>query len=64
MKTGRATFEAYFPETGQLKYEKNRQACGAKLKLDDAIEFIQYAETKILDDPLVTRRGLRICNTP
>nr|WP_169823195.1 IS30 family transposase [Planococcus antarcticus] len=50
MKTGRATFEAYFPETGQLKYEENRQACGAKLKLDDAIGFIQYAETKILDD--------------
>ncbi|EIM04914.1 integrase catalytic subunit, partial [Planococcus antarcticus DSM 14505] len=50
MKTGRATFEAYFPETGQLKYEENRQACGANLKLDDAIEFIQYTETKILDD--------------
>lgn len=50
MKTGRQLYEVYLPETGQLKYEENREACGAKLKLDDAIEFIQYAETKILDD--------------
>lgn len=39
----------YFPDTGQLFYERNRKACGRKLKLDDAIEFIKYAETQILD---------------
>lgn len=50
MKTGRTTFEAYFPETGQAKYEDNRKACGSKFKLDDAIEFIQFAEQKILED--------------
>lgn len=50
MKTGRNTFEAYYPETAQAKYEENRKACGAKIKLDDAIEFIQYAEAKILKD--------------
>ncbi|KAA0954733.1 IS30 family transposase [Planococcus sp. ANT_H30] len=50
MKTGRKIVNAYFPETGQLKYEENRHSCGAKLKLDDAIEFIQYAEIKILKD--------------
>jgi transposase, IS30 family len=38
----------YFPDTGQLLYEKNRIACGRKFKLDHAIEFIKYAETQIL----------------
>jgi transposase, IS30 family len=42
-------YESYFPETTQAKYEDNRKACGAKLKLDETIEFIKFAETKILD---------------
>lgn len=50
MKTGRKTYEAYFPDAGQRKYEENRKSCGAKRKLDNAIEFIQFAETKILED--------------
>jgi IS30 family transposase len=50
MKTGRKLFKAYFPDTGQAMYEANRKASGAKLKLDDAIEFIQFVETKILED--------------
>ncbi|EIJ77611.1 Integrase catalytic region (plasmid) [Bacillus methanolicus PB1] len=50
MKTGGKLFEAYFPDTGQLVYEKNRKACSAKFKLDDAMEFIQFAEAKILRD--------------
>lgn len=50
MKTNGKLFEAYFPDTGQLVYEKNRKACDAKFKLDDAMEFIQFAEAKILRD--------------
>jgi len=50
MKSDRTYFEAYFPETGQTRYENNRKACGAKLKLDFAIDFIQFVEKKILDD--------------
>lgn len=42
-------YEAYFPETAQAKYEDNRKACGAKLKLDKTIEYIKFTETKILD---------------
>ena len=49
-KSDRTMFQAYFPDTGQLKYEQNRKACGAKMKLDEAIEFIQFAEKKILHD--------------
>jgi transposase, IS30 family len=50
MKSGGKLVEIYFPDTGQLKYEENRKSCGAKFKLDEAIEFIQFAETKILKD--------------
>lgn len=50
MKSGRTVFETYFPDTAQRRYEENRKACGAKLRLDNAIEFIRYAETKILED--------------
>lgn len=50
LKTGRETYTAYFPETGQAVYEKNRQNCGAKSKLLIAIEFIDYACKKILDE--------------
>jgi IS30 family transposase len=50
MKTGRTFYETYFPDTAQLRYEENRKACGAKLKLDAAIDFLVFAETKILVD--------------
>ncbi|WP_019412363.1 IS30 family transposase, partial [Paenisporosarcina sp. TG20] len=50
MKSGRTMFETYFPDTAQRIYEENRKSCGAKIKLDNAIEFIQFAETKILED--------------
>lgn len=50
LKTGRIMYEAYFPETAQVKYEENRKACGAKLKLNETIEFIKFAEAKILND--------------
>jgi IS30 family transposase len=42
--------QAYFPETGQAKYETNRMACGATIKLNHALEFIKFAESKILDE--------------
>ncbi|WP_391116828.1 IS30 family transposase [Psychrobacillus sp. L3] len=50
MKSGRTLFQAYFPETGQFQYEKNRTECGAQFKLDGSIEFIRFAEKKILED--------------
>lgn len=50
MRADLTYYQAYFPETGQIRYEKNRQNCGAKLKLDTAIDFIKYAEKKILDE--------------
>ncbi|MGG4036465.1 IS30 family transposase [Paenibacillus cisolokensis] len=40
----------YFPDTGQAVYEKNRSRCGAKYKLAEASEFIQFAVEKILKD--------------
>lgn len=50
MKTNGKLFEAYFPDTDKLVYEKNRKACDAKFKLDDEMKFIQFAEAKILRD--------------
>lgn len=50
MKTGRKLVEVYFPDTGQLVYERNRKACGAKFKLDRTAEFISYAEVRILEE--------------
>lgn len=50
MKSDHNFFETYFPETGQIRYEENRKACGAKLKLDSAFDYIQFAEKKILED--------------
>lgn len=41
-------FRAYFPETGQAIYERNRRHCGRRFKLNAASEFIAYAEKKIL----------------
>ncbi|WP_027416369.1 helix-turn-helix domain-containing protein, partial [Aneurinibacillus terranovensis] len=37
----------YFPDTGQAVYEKNRSHCGAKYKLAQASEFIQFAVEKM-----------------
>lgn len=50
MRSDRSTYQAYFPETGQTKYDTNRMVCGAKIKLDHSLEFIQFVESKILDD--------------
>ncbi|MDN3956207.1 IS30 family transposase [Sporolactobacillus laevolacticus] len=41
-------FQAYFPETGQAVYERNRSHCGRRLKLAAASEFVAYAEKKML----------------
>lgn len=37
----------YFPDTGQVVYEKNRSRCGAKYKLAEAADFIQFAVEKM-----------------
>lgn len=47
LKTGRTPYTAYFAETGQAVYERNRINCGAKSKLLVAIEFIDFACEKI-----------------
>lgn len=44
------SYEAYFPETGQAVYEKNRLACGKKSKLLQVESFLLYAEQRILKD--------------
>src|SRR5690606_40371249 len=48
MKSDRTYHEVYFPDVGQKVYENNRKACGAKLKLDTAINFVQFVENKVL----------------
>lgn len=49
LKTGRMSYTAYFAETGQAVYARNRINCGAKSKLLVAIEFIDFACEKITD---------------
>ena len=49
LKTGRKPYTAYFAETGQAVYERNRKNCGAKSKLLEAIEFIDFACEKIMN---------------
>ena len=49
LKTGRTPYTAYFAETGQAVYERNRINCGAKSKLLVALEFIDFACEKIMD---------------
>lgn len=44
------TYEAYFPETGQSVYEKNRAHSGYQGKVHLAESFLQFAEQKILCD--------------
>lgn len=50
MKSDRTYNEDNYPDVGQRVYEQNRKNCDAKLKLDTAIDFIQYVKCKILDD--------------
>lgn len=40
----------YFADTGQAVYDKNRSRCGAKYKLVEASEFIQFAVEKMQND--------------
>lgn len=47
---GKALFlEAYYAQTGQLIYEKHREACKPKYKLLKVEGFIRYAKQKIQD---------------
>lgn len=47
---GRTPYTAYFAETGQTVYERNRMNCGAKYKLLVATEFIDFACEKIINN--------------
>lgn len=47
LKTGRKVHHAYFPETGQAIYDKNRKNCGAKSKLTTASKFLTFACERI-----------------
>lgn len=49
LKIGRTPYMAYFAETGQAVYERNRINCGAKSKLLVANEFMEFACKKIMD---------------
>ncbi len=41
------TYTRYFAEVGQRNYERNRMNCGAKCKIVECREFVEYAEKKI-----------------
>ncbi len=41
------TYTKYFAEVGQRNYEKARLNCGAKCKIVECREFVEYAEKKI-----------------
>jgi IS30 family transposase len=43
-RTDLTTYSAYFPETVQAVYEKNRSACGRKSKALQVDSFLRYAE--------------------
>lgn len=45
-----ATYQAYFPETGQAVYEKHRSYCGARCMAALAEPFLSFAEDKILKE--------------
>ena len=49
-KSDLTEYEAYFPETGQAVYEKNRSRCGAKYKLTQTAAFIHFAVKKMQED--------------
>lgn len=43
-------YEAYYPETGQAVYEKNRSACVKQFTVTKAAAFLEFAETKMLEE--------------
>lgn len=49
-KTDLTEYKAYFPETGQAVYEKNRANCGAKYKMAKVADFIKFAVRKMQKD--------------
>ncbi len=40
--------EKYFPDTGQIIYEKNRQKCRAPQKIETCRQYISYVEDQVL----------------
>ena len=45
-------YKKYFAETGQRVYEENRKNSRKPLKMEDAIDFIKYAEEQILENKM------------
>lgn len=52
LKSDLTEYSRYFAETGQLVYQKHRQACRKPYKLDQASAFIQHLEHALLEDKL------------
>lgn len=47
-KSDLTEFKAYFPETGQSVYERNRANCGTKFKMAQVSDFVHFAVEKML----------------
>lgn len=52
LKSDLTEYSKYFAEVGQRVYEENRKNSRKPLKMNEAIEFIKYAEEKILKEKL------------
>jgi len=50
LRSDLTSYAAYFPETGQATYEKNRSSSGFQCKLHLVEKFLKFAEHKILAD--------------
>src|SRR5690606_25424714 len=48
MRSDLTTYEVYIPDTGQARYEANRKACGAKIKLGQAIKLMVCVRNMLL----------------
>ena len=48
--TNRKTYTTYFPDAGARVYRENRDNCGGRSTMVNALEFIEFAEEKILKD--------------
>ncbi|XEQ94318.1 IS30 family transposase ISTki1 [Sporomusa carbonis] len=43
-------FKAYYPETGQAIYKRNRSACVKPFKVAEAANFLEFAENKMIEE--------------
>lgn len=52
MRSNLSIYKRYFAESGQIIYEKRRQACRKPYKLEQAREFVEHLERTIKEDKL------------